>query len=396
MADEFDIAKDIKVEINIPTGSNAIWNLSKWDDGSNWAAASSFAWTDIVCSVSRAEVSIGSSVQDGFYTPAEPNSLTIQMQSQVFDPSNNPRIRPNTPIRVRYRPLPDSFPAVYQTLFTGFIDTFEVSYDADGNNLIDIQATSSLKRLLAKNISSFVVSSALSDFDYFAQWATAVGATIGGSGTNGSRMAGETFEEVGAGELLDNLLQIENGLFYQDAVSDELYLTGSFDMRTLGSPIASFSNVHSAAADHYCINDVVLDYDMDTMFNTYVITTTDTGGGTGPGPGGGDIGTSVNQDMVDLYGPIRCEKTLHLRKTDIVNWLALITPKDPGRKVQQVTTPSIKRDGKLANLFGPQNTIQVELVQPTFTIDEEIWVTRVIHSIDPDNWFTTLELWKGF
>ena len=396
MADEFDIAQDIKVEISIPTGSNAVWNLSKWDDGSDWASASSFTWTDIVATVSQAQVTIGSSVQDGFYTPAEPNTLTIQMQSQVFDPSNNPKIRPNTPIRVTYRPLPDSFPAVYQTLFTGFIDTFEVSYDTFGNNLIDIMATSSLKRLLAKNISSFVVSSALSDFDYFAQWATAVGATIGGSGTNGSRMAGETFEEVGAGELLDNLLQIENGLFYQDATSDELYLTGSLDMRTLGAPIASFSNVHSAAADHYCISDIVVDYDMDTMFNTYVITTTDGGAGPGPGPGGGDIGTSINQDMVDLYGPIRCEKELHLRKTDIVNWLALITPKDPGRKVQQVTTPSIKRDGKLANLFGPQNTIRVELVQPTFTIDEEIWVTRVIHSIDPDNWFTTLELWKGF
>jgi hypothetical protein len=396
VADEFNIAQDIKVEISIPTGSNAVWNLSKWDDGSDWASASSFTWTDIVATVSQAQVTIGSSVQDGFYTPAEPNTLTIQMQSQVFDPSNNPKIRPNTPIRVTYRPLPDSFPAVYQTLFTGFIDTFEVSYDTFGNNLIDIMATSSLKRLLAKNISSFVVSSALSDTDYFDQWATAVGATIGGSGANGSRMAGETFEEVGAGELLDNLLQIENGLFYQDAIDDSLYLTGSLAMRTLGAPIGSFSNVHSAAADHYCISDVVVDYDMDTMFNTYIIDSTDSGGGPGPGPGGGAIGTSINQDMVDLYGPIRCEKTLHLRKTDIVNWLALITPKDPGRKVLQVTTPSIKRDGKLANLFGPQNTVQVELVQPTFTIDEEIWVTKVIHTIDPNNWFTTLELWKGF
>jgi len=386
VADEFDIAQDIKVEISIPTGSNAVWNLSKWDDGSDWASASSFTWTDIVATVSQAQVTIGSSVQDGFYTPAEPNTLTIQMQSQVFDPSNNPKIRPNTPIRVTYRPLPDSFPAVYQTLFTGFIDTFEVSYDTFGNNLIDIMATSSLKRLLAKNISSFVVSSALSDTDYFTQWATAAGATIGGSGANGSRMAGETFAEVGAGELLDNLLQIENGLFYQDAIDDSLNLTGSLAMRTLGAPIGSFSNVHSAAADHYCISDIVVDYDMDTMFNTYVIGSTE----------GGALGTSVNQDMVDLYGAIRCEKTLHLRQTDIVNWLALITPKDPGRKVLQVTTPSIKRDGKLANLFGPQNTIQVELVQPTFTIDEEIWVTKVIHTIDPNNWFTTLELWKGF
>ena len=396
MANEFSIAQDIRVELNIPDGGTGVWNLSKWDDGSNWGSGSSFVWTDIVATVSRAEVSIGSSVEDGFYTPAEPNTLSIQMQSQVFDPSNNKFIRPGTPIRISYRPLPDTFPAVWQVLFTGLIDTFEVSYDVYGNNLINVMASSSLKRFLAKNLKTFTVSSALSDFDYFAQWATAVGATIGGNGANFSLMAGETFEETGAGELLDNVLQVDNGLFYQDAISEELYLTGSLQMRDLSAPVATFSNTHSTSVDHYCISDIVVDYDMDTSFNTYIIDSTDSGGGPGPGPGGSSIGTSVNQDLVDLYGEIRCEKTLHLRKTNINTWLSFITPKNPGRKVSQVTTPTIRRDGTLAAIIGPQNVIEIDLEQPTFTINENTWVTRVIHSIDPDNWFTTLELWKGF
>ena len=387
MADEFFISQDIRVELSLPNGTNAIWGLSKWNNSEKWGSASSFGWVDIVASVSRAEISLGGSVEDGFYVPATPNTLDIQFQSLVFDPSNNKFIRPNTPIRIQYKALPDTAPSTWTTLFNGSIDSFNISYDSFGNNLVDLQASSSLKQFLSENITSFNVTSgaAQNDTNYYFAWLAAVGAD-GTGGLNGNAMAVESFANVSAGELLDNLLQVQNGLFYQD-FDDKLRPFGSYFMRTASySPDATFSNTHSALSTHLCISDLVMDYSLDESFNSYIInSTTDA-----------TIRTAVNQDLKDLYGEIRCERTLHIDPTDITNWLANTTPKNPGRKVQQVSTPVIKRDGKLAMILRPGQYARVNVSYPTFTIDQNLFVTRTTHSISPDEWMTTLELWKGF
>jgi hypothetical protein len=387
MADEFYINEDIRVELSLPNGTNAIWGLSKWNNSEKWGSASSFAWVDIVATVSQAQVSLGGSVQDGFYVPATPNTLAIQFQSAVFDPSNNKFIRPNVPIRVQYRANPDTAPTTWTTLFNGSIDSFDVTYDAFGNNLVDLQASSSMKRFLAKNLTSFTVTSgsAQNDTNYYFAWLAAVGAD-GTGGLNGNNMAVETFANVSAGEVLDNLLQVQNGLFYQD-FDDKLRPFGSYFMRTASyNPDATFSNIHSTSSTHLCISDLVVDYSLDESFNDYIINSTVDA----------TIRTAATQDLQDLYGDIRCEKTLHIDPADINNWLTNTTPKNPGRKVSQVTTPVIKRDGKLAMILRPGQYAGVNVVYPTFTIAQNLFVTRATHSIDPDNWFTTLELWKGF
>lgn len=389
MADEFYIKEDIKVELNLPNGTNAIWGLSKWNNGEKWGSSSSFAWVDIVAVVSRAEVTLGGPVLDGFYVPATPNTLNLQFQSEVFDPADNKFIRPNVPIRISYRAKPDTAPSTYTILFDGFIDTFNTSYDQDGNNFINLSASSSLKRYLQKNIASFTPTG-INDSSYYNNWTAAVGIPGGlvFEFANGSIMATETFTDTIAGELLDNLLQIDNGLFYQAPDTGLFVLYGSFFMRNnVAVPDYTFSNTHSASAFHICISNIDVTYDLDQSFNSYYVdSVTDS-----------IVRKSSNQDLVDLYGEIRFERSLHIQPADLVaNWLPGVIKKNPGLKVNTIETKAIRRDGKLAQIFNPGRKIRVQLTQDLFTINQDNFVTKATHIIDPDNWFTTLEVWKGF
>jgi hypothetical protein len=394
MADEFTIATDLKVEINLPTASSGVWNSSKWDDGSDWmtTAGSAFAWTDVVATVSQAHVETGGSVSNGYYVPATPNILTLQLQSTTYDPNNNKYMRPNLGIRMSYRPNPTTAPSTWKTLFTGFIDTLNVSYDTFGNNLIDITASSSLKRYLAKNLTSFVVTGSPNEGTLFAQWVSAVGAdassTLNGIGCT---FLTETFTQTAAGEILDNILQVENGVIWQDLETDLIKVQASAYLRNLFLTPAtnSLSNTHTTAATHFCISDIVLDYDLDTVSNSYFVSTT---------AAPSTILTKKNQDLIDLYGEIRLEQQFHIDSASLQYWLDNVTIKNPGRKVSQVSTPAIRRDGVLANITAlmPNRTINVNVVKSGYTVNEDTFITKATHDIDPYNWFVTLEVWKGF
>lgn len=394
MADEFTISKDLKVEIYLPTAGSGVWNSSKWDDGSDWmaSAGASFAWTDVVATISQATIEMGGSVQDGYYVPATPNVMTLQMQSATYDPNNNKFMRPNLQIRFSYRKNPDTAPSTWTVLFTGYIDTLDVSYDAFGNNLIDIVASSSLKRFLAKNLTSYAVSGSPSEGTLFAQWITAVGAnassTINGIGCT---FLTETFTDVAAGEMLDNILQVQNGFVWQEPSTELIRAESSAAIRSqLATPATnSLSNTHTSASTHYCISDIVLDYDIDSVYNSYFVASSATPS---------TILKKQNQDLIELYNEIRLEKEFHINSASLQFWLDNVSIKNPGRKVQQVTTPAIRRDGLLADVTAlqPRKTINVNVVKTGYTVNEDTFITKATHTLDPENWFVTLEVWKGF
>jgi hypothetical protein len=201
-------------------------------------------------------------------------------------------------------------------------------------------------------------------------------------------MATETLENVAAGEALDNLLQIENGLFYEAPDTGLFVAYGSFFMRNnVAVPDYTFSNTHSSSEYHICISNIDVTYDMDTTFNSYFVDSTVDG----------IVQSTSNQDLVDLYGEIRFEASLHIQPADLIaNWLPGVKSKNPGLKVNSIETPAIRRDGKLAQIFAPGRKIAVDLVQDSFTISEYNFITKATHLIDPDNWFSTIEVWKGF
>jgi hypothetical protein len=64
--------------------------------------------------------------------------------------------------------------------------------------------------------------------------------------------------------------------------------------------------------------------------------------------------------------------------------------------VKQVSTPAIDRLGDLteAALFQPGQIIGVKYNTGNISLDEYYTIVQVNHSIDVNNWITTLELWK--
>jgi hypothetical protein len=66
--------------------------------------------------------------------------------------------------------------------------------------------------------------------------------------------------------------------------------------------------------------------------------------------------------------------------------------------VKSVETPAVDRMNNLthAAVIEPGETVNVKYITDKLNINEPYTVTKVSHSIDVDNWFTTLELWKEF
>jgi hypothetical protein len=247
-----------------------------------------------------------------------------------------------------------------------------------------VSATSNLKRALAKNLSTFTASG-ISDVIFFSNWCSAVGITGNGQFLT-VNMATETFTNMSAGEVLDALLQVQMGIVYQDN-TDTLRTTSAGTLRFGGSKTYTFSNTHSTAATHICISNIDVSYNLDESFNAFYINSVNDP----------SMKIVLNQDYIDFYGEIRCERTLHIDPVSISPmWLQFAVAKQPGLKVNSIETRTIRSDGKLAHVFYPGEYVGVSVNQTSYTISQDLWATRTTHRIDPDNWFTTLEVWKGF
>lgn len=405
MANEFSIAQDIKVEMLLPVSGKGVWNFSKWGGTGvdDWVstAGDAFAWTDVVATISQATITQGSTIDQGYYAPAQPNTLQLQMQSAIYDPSKNTYIRPGLQVKVSYRPNPDTAPSTYVVLFQGFIDDFNITYDALGNNLIDISASSSLKRMLNKTLTSWTspASPLNSPNDFFNQWVTTVGANPASAWTNLYQVVGsmepETIANVTGGEILDWLMQAEAAIVYQQPTNDYVmgYTAKYFRNLLLTTPTNQLGGTHAISSTHFCISDLELAYNLDEAFNTFICTCDSNAARTG---------TKKNQDLIDLYGDLRLDKTLHIAQStatvdNVQMWLDFMAARNPGRRVNSVQTPAIRRDGTLANIGVLQPSLAVRTIasRGTYTVDENSIITRATHQIDPNNWFVTLDLWKG-
>ena len=149
--DNFNIATDLKVEMFLPLdifnpfilGVSLMGGNDVLDGDLNPQA--NFDWVPIECEVSNCEIDYGGSVISNLYFQPDSARLNLTMQSDTFDPSFNSSIRPGTKIRIR---IVDGL--IEHTIFSGFIDTLDVSYyqQAAQVNIIRIVSYDSYKRLV--------------------------------------------------------------------------------------------------------------------------------------------------------------------------------------------------------------------------------------------------------
>ena len=350
------------------------------------APSSGLKWEEISCSTSRADISVGGSVQDALYFQPAPATAQLTLQSFDLDPTNNKNIRASTRIRIRLES--DELDRI---LYQGTIDTIDVTYYPEGQNLIRITSFDAYKTLVNSR---------------FAVWDTT---PIGASAT-----VNEIFELIGiesglglsddsvslegkiptvnqqnrvVSSVVNEALQVGLGIIWVDQETNELVVIPRPATQTGTATTWIIGNNHGED-QHLCMSEINVFSDADAVYNSLNVTLAS------------DDAIFVqlkDQDSIDLYGESAIDVTLNTTdSTELTLWANRVFTQNPDNLVNQVVTPSIDRLGTLtdAALFTPGMTVGVSYTNSQLDIVGFYTIIKVSHRIDVDNWFTTLELWK--
>lgn len=405
----FDLENDLKVEFYLPDEASNLFIIGVSKIGGDDVLAGeglfiiglseiggtdvlgdnefiAFTWQDLNCVVGRAEISIGGDVQDSLFFQPRPASADITIQSFDYDPSYNAAFRPGTPVRIRL-----VRGEVNKTLFRGFIDEISGTYYQEGLNKLDISAFDSFKRYVNTRI-TLDTESEFEDYVSPLEQLETIALELGTAMNSASEAtAGQIplqySPDIIANTPIYDAIQVGLGLLWVDQETQELVFVPRPVLSTppAGTPVIGN---HHDEANHLCMTNITTDSTLDKVFNSLRVELKS------------DPSTYVvvnEQDTIDLYGVFALDVTLNTTDIDeLERWALEVFTKSPTNLVNSVETKTVDRLGTLteAAFFDPGQPIGVHYTEGVLDIDDYYTVTKVVHSIDPDNWFTTLELWK--
>lgn len=400
----FDISQNLKVELYLPTSNNVFivgvsslggtdllssnglflvgYSLLGGTDILGDTSAFLFSWQSIEATVSKIDIQIGGSQNAAIEYTAEPSSCSFEMQSWTFDPNNNSAVRNGTQFRVR---LVAS--GVDKVLFTGYIDSMNIKYRPDAPNLINGTAYDGYKRLANKRITYTHAGTTKTASQLLTLLATNAGLTVNPSNDPGIiPMAGKNETDQTTGNIIKEILDTQLGLLWINPQ------TGQIEYRdrtsALAAPTYSVGNNHTDP-NHWCMSGLTVNQNPDDLVNSIKATmTTDTS----------KTLLRENTDSIQLYGILSQNANVNVAAESYLStWLDVAFIERPKQLVKDITTPAINRTGTLtdAAVTVPGTPIKVKYQTSNINIDQNYQVTRVKHSIDPNNWSTTLELWRA-
>jgi hypothetical protein len=409
---DFDIATDVKVEIFIPNAAGDVFILGVSELGgtdklggdgqftlgysllggsdvlSDGSGAYSFIWQPIECSVSKMDISLGGQIQSNITFQPEPADLSLTIQSWTFDPNNNSSVRSGTRVRVR---LDDG--TVNHTLFAGFIETIAVTYRPDGPNLIQLTAFDGHKRLVNFRIEDWDTTgygAAISPTDQIDELATATGNVLSSYSDilPGLIPTSEQTNTI-ANTYLNDALQVGLGIFWINPETNELEVRIRPQVVTSAMTTYTIGNNHGDP-NHLCMSDIRINSNSDSQINDLKVALTS------------DAETYVivkDQDSIELFGELSQDISINTTdSTELTRWANSVLTGAPTKQVEMVATPSLDRQRNLteAALFTPGTYIGVNYQTENINIVDYYTVVKARQSVDVNNWFTTLELWKEF
>ena len=428
---DFNIAYNLKVEFYLPNVDQNIFivGISKLGSdnvlfsqgqfilgesllgGTDLLGASAFEWTDLTCKANKAVLSIGGSIQDELYFQPQPASALFTLQTYEFDPSKNSSFRPGTRVRVRL-----DKGEVDQIIWQGVVDSIGGTYQIDGKNLLQIVAYDDMKRLLNTRIPEFDsdnLDGYVSPYEQLDLIAEQFGTSMHSSSIDsGGKIPSQTYSELIPSGLIFEAIQVGQSLFWLDPVTQEFVfvprpdagavpdfpvgagyftlgesLLGGIDVLGDGTPVYIIGNNHGST-NHLCMTDIQTLSDSDVVFNSLRVELKN------------DPETFVikeNSDSIQLYGKYAQDVTLNTTDVDELNrWTESVFNQSPTNLVKSVETLTKDREGNLteAAFMLPGQLVGVIFSQDVLEISDYYTTTKVSHYIDPDNWLTTLDLWK--
>lgn len=351
------------------------------------SGSSGLIWNRINCTISKADITIGGEVQSNLYFQPAPASMSLTIQSWDLDPNNNLAFRAGTGIRIKI----DS--SAQKTLFSGYIDQISVTYRSDGPNLIQITAFDAFKRYVNTRIAELDTTTGFPGYvtpnEQLQVIAEALGTNLNSSlsQTTAGKLPSVIEDDVITSKYIYDAIRVGLGLFWVDQRTGQFVSIPrpSQNNPPQGTPV--IGNNHGEDY-HLCMSDIAASNDANRVINNLKVALESN-------PATYTIRQNI--DAIQLYG--ETAQDIQLNTTDLTElnrWADAAFSTYPTRLISSVQTPAIDRDGSLteAAFFDPGQLIGVKYSTSDININDYYTVTRVSHSIDVDNWFTTLELWK--
>lgn len=411
---DFNIASDLRVEFYLPNveGNFFIIGISLLGSDDELAGVDEFiigtsllggtdvlaptgeipfVWKQFECSVSKADLEIGGDVQDSLYFQPRPAQLSLTMQNLAIDPSANRLIRPGVPVRLRIvKGLVD------ETLFSGFIDKINVGYDTDNQHLMQFTAYDSFKKFVNSRLGTFDTTDPVEYPDGYAtpyevieQLADLFGTAMHASSEDlPGEIPGATYDEFIPSFVLYEAIKVGLAIFWINQATQEFVVIPR-PVTLDGTGAYTVGNQHGGAL-HLCMSDIRADSDVDKVYNSLQVSLKS------------DSATNItikNQDSIDLYGEFAVDTVLDTTDSaQLTRWAEAVFNQTTTKLIDSVQTPAIDRLGNLthAAVFQPGETVNIDYQTSALDIQDTYTITKVSHTIDVNNWFTTIELWKEF
>ena len=396
-ANQFSIARDIKVYIEGYDAGIFTWGVSRWGGTDVWGTGGTYTWHNFACDVYRVQTQSGYNLLDGVLSRPEIGTAIIQLRGSAVDPYNDGRLRPNVRIQIRAVINPDTSPTE-EILWTGKIFSTESTYDKDGNTFTVLNCVDVLQSMLTTKIDSWVHGSGKSTYYLIDRFSTAVAANSGIPDTSWdysvssgpiSYFAEFNDQYLQGVDVLNSILDGEGGfLVIRRDGTPKFY--GRNSVEASPSPRLKLTSSIPVAANECAYSDIAIGYDSLNTFNAVTAVLS---------ANSAIQATARNQDSIDLLGERSTYFSLPLLdQTNIDNFVADISLVSPGIGVSSITFPVVSRIGLINQYAIRQEVnemIDVYFANGNITYNQASFVNMVSHTIDTDNWLMTLNVWKG-
>ncbi|MFN9111783.1 MAG: hypothetical protein ACK5XN_17095, partial [Bacteroidota bacterium] len=248
------------------------------------------------------------------------------------------------------------------------------------------------KRLMNTRIESFDSTTGfpgyVTPYEQLELVATAFGTQMNAASLDpGGEIPSTILTDVIPSRLVYDAIQVGLGLFWLDPATGEFVIIPRPTTVTATGSTPVIGNNHGEA-NHLCMTDIRANASENTVYNSLkvILQSDDT------------IDTlRENTDSIQLYGKYAQDVTLNTTDLDELNrWADAVFQQSATALVQEVETLTLDRLGNLteAAFFTPGQLVGVKYSEGIIDIDDYFTTTKVSHYIDPDNWLTTLEVWK--
>jgi len=160
---------------------------------------------------------------------------------------------------------------------------------------------------------------------------------------------------------------------------------------SLWADVAKIENLTTISANHFCLDNINLQYDSDILVNKCVVID-------------GTAGTrtvATNSTSVTASGEQSGTFTVDLDPagaSTYAQWATEVVNAATIKQVYGVTVPPVRDDGVIGNIanWGVGTTLQVEFAQdPLPALQVVSIVSRINHIITPQHWEMNIGLWRG-